>query len=200
MDANKIKGPLGWSTLSILVFVVFGVIGISSILSPLLGQSSTDVETSISATELAKYENYVAMDIDRFNGRSAFFKPIRIVVDLPPPPPPPKRDNPPEVPDRIDESGPPPAPQNYMGPTLIAIIGEEAWFRGSGTGPDAVLRIKIGEEKEGVKLVSTLAPSDVVVEHRNGKYPINLFESTEDFFLEEAPEHAPDDFIEEAEG
>jgi len=200
MDADKIKGPLGWSILSICVLAVFSVIGISSVLSPLLGQSSADAKTSTSASQLEKYKQYVAMDIDRFNGRSAFFKPIRIVVPLPPPPPAPTRDNPPEVPDRIVDSGPPPPPQNYMGPTLIAIIGDEAWFRGSGTGPDALLRIKIGEEKEGVKLVSTLAPSEVIVEHRNGKYPINLFESNEDFFLEEAPEHEPDDFIEEVVG
>lgn len=200
IDANKIKGPLGWSILSIFVLAVLAVIGISSLLAPLLGKSSEDAKTSATAPELEKYAQFVAMDIDRFNGRSAFFKPIRIVVPLPPAPPPPVRNDPPDVPTAIVDSGPPPPPQNYMGPTLIAIIGEEAWFRGSGTGPDAVLRIKIGEEKEGLKLVSTLAPSDVIVEHRNGEYPINLFESNESFFLEEAPEHTPDDFIEEVNG
>ena len=200
MELDKLKGPLGWSALSILVILILCFMGVSSVLTPLLGQSSSGVSSNASSTLLEQYDTNVRMDIDRFNGRSAFFKPIRIVKHVPAPPPPPPRQDTPDVPDKIVDEGPPPPPARYMGPPLIAIIGEEAWFRGSGSGPDAVLRIKIGEENQGVKVVSTNAPSQVTVEHRGGVYPIPLFESSEDFFTQEAPAHAPDNFLKEVEG
>ena len=139
------------------------------------------------------------MNIAQFNGRSAFFKPIRIAVPLPPPPPQ-EIDDTPTVPKEIIIPGPPPAPLSYMGPALIAIIGEEAWFKGSGTGPSAVLKIKTGEESEGVKVISTSAPSIVTVEHRNGSYSIPLFETEEGFFREEPLPPTANDFLEEVEG
>ncbi|HIA71742.1 MAG TPA: hypothetical protein EYO01_03440 [Phycisphaerales bacterium] len=199
IDTSKLKGPLGLSILSIAVLLVLGIIGISSIVSPLFGRSNSMVNSTTSNTLLKQHESYIAMDIARFNGRSAFFKPIRIAVPLPPPPPPIENDTP-EVPDTIIEQGPPPAPANYMGPALIAIIGDEAWFKGSSSGPDSVLKIKIGEESQGIKVISTSAPSLVTVEHRRGIYPIHLFESSEDFFREEALPPTSNDFLQEVEG
>jgi hypothetical protein len=199
IDTSKLKGPLGMSILSIATLLVLGIIGISSIVSPLLGSSNATVNSTTSNTLLKQYETYIAMDIARFNGRSAFFNPIRIAVPLPPPPPR-IEDDIPEVPDTIIEQGPPPAPANYMGPALIAIIGDEAWFKGSSSGPDTVLRIKIGEESQGIKVISTAAPSLVTVEHRRGTYPLHLFESSEDFFSEEALPPTSNDFLQEVQG
>jgi hypothetical protein len=200
MELDKLKGPVGWSALSILVILVLCFLGISSVLSPLLGQSSSTISSSASDLLLDQYEANLQKDIDRFNGRSPFFKAISIARYTPPTPPPVRRDDPPDVPDQIVDTGPPPPPSRYMGPTLIAIIGNEAWFRSPGSGLDAVLRIKVGEETQGVKVISTKAPSVVTVEHRGGVYPIPLFESKEDFFAEEAPPHGPDDFLKEVEG
>ena len=53
-----------------------------------------------------------------------------------------------------------------MGPPLIAIIGTEAWFRVSGSGANPVIRLLVGEEQDGLKLVGTTLPSMVTVEHR----------------------------------
>ena len=74
-----------------------------------------------------------------------------------------------------------------MGPELIAIIGDEAWFRGIGNGAEAVMRLKAGTERDGLKVVSTTLPSMVTVEYRRGVYEIDLFVVEEPFFLLEAP-------------
>jgi hypothetical protein len=199
IDPAKLKSPLGLSILSIAVLLVLGINGISSLVTPFFGSSSSMSASSTTETLLKQHDDYLAMNIARFNGRSAFFKPIRIAV-APPPPQQQEKNDTPMVPDEIIIPGPPPAPSRYMGPALIAIIGEEAWFKGSGTGPDAVLRIKTGEESEGVKVLSTSAPSIVTVEHRLGVYSIHLFENEETFFREEPLPPTANDFLKEVEG
>jgi hypothetical protein len=87
-----------------------------------------------------------------------------------------------------------------MGPPLIAIIGDEAWFRSSGTGSNAVIRLTVGEEQDGLKLIKTTLPSMVTVEHRRGEYVIDLFSSDEPFFREDPPPIVSDSFLEEVEG
>ena len=95
------------------------------------------------------------------------------------------------------DPGPPPAPSTYMGPELIAIIGDEAWFRGSGIGSGAVIRLRAGNEKDGLKVVSTTLPSMVTVEYRRGVYEIDLFVVEEPFFLEQAPPAPDTSFLKE---
>lgn len=194
MNSADLKGPLGMSIAAILAIVVFICLVIGNIASPLMMRSQ---EVSVSDTDalVTEYGNLVAADIAKFNGRSAFFKPIPIprarpepkdpVVHTPPPPPPP-------VP-----TGPPPAPATYLGPPMIALIGDEAWFRGSGSGMDSVIRIKVGEEKEGIKLVSTEEPTRAIVEYRRGEYELDLFSYEEPFFEDEAPTMSEPDFLEE---
>ena len=194
MNSIDFKGPLGMSIAAILVITVFICLVIANIASPLMMQSEA---VSVSDTDalVAEYSTLVAADIAKFNGRSAFFKPIPIprarpepkdpVVYTPPPPPPPV------------ETGPPPAPATYLGPPMIALIGDEAWFRGSGSGLDSVIRIKVGQEKEGIKLVSTEEPTRATVEYRRGEYEIDLFTYEEPFFEDEAPTLREPDFLEE---
>jgi hypothetical protein len=201
MDSQALKGPLGWSISSLLVILVFCMYAIFTIASPFMQGSASEDSKNKTASLVDKYEHYVAVDIARFNGRSAFFQPIRIA---PPPNPKPKD---PVLPPGPEEElapppplGPPPAPATYMGPPLIAIIGDEAWFRGSGSGPDAVIRLKAGEEQNGLKLVTTTPPAMVIVQHRTGEYPLNLFKSEEPFFRQDAPPDPNEDFLEEVEG
>ncbi len=198
MNSEQIRGPFGWSMLSIAVIIAFFVYAIATIASPLFNSVNVDDAASGSNRLIEKHHEYAELDIERFNGRSAFFKPIRIVKHVPPPPPPPPKPEDEIIPE-VRDPGPPPPPATYTGPKLIAIIGEEAWFRGIGSGPDAVIRIKVGEAKDGLKVVKTLEPALVSVEHRNGKYELDLFSAHEDFFREEPPPAAKDDFFEEVE-
>ena len=195
INFNTLKGPMSWSILSLLVITIYGFFAITDSFSPLFRQSNELVADSQSNTLLVQHDAHIAMDIARFKGRSAFFKPVRKAP--PPPPPAPKQDveqiqrTPPPDP------GPPPAPSSYMGPDLIAIIGDEAWFRGSGSGSSAVIRLKAGTEKDGLKVVSTSLPSMVTVEYRRGVYEIDLFIVEEPFFLEQAPPPADTSFLKE---
>ena len=129
IDLSKFRGPLVWSTISLFVLCVYGILGVTRSLSPLFHQSIDSQTDSQTSTLLAKHDDFLELDVARFQGRSAFFKPLR---KAPPPPPPPKRVDP-IVDEPEPDPGPPPAPLTYMGPDLIAIIGDEAWFSHSAS-------------------------------------------------------------------
>ena len=194
MDSNSFKGPLGKSVISLVVILLFTCLLVSNIVSPVLNTSREAKETQTDSL-ITLHGKYVAMDIARFNGRSPFFKPIRAPRQAPTPVPVPIPE-PEDIPDPIDP-GPPAPPVDYFGPKLIAIIGEEAWFRGTGTGENAVIRLKIGEEQDGLTLVATAEPSMATVEYRRGVYEIDLFMHSEDFFRVDAPAITTPDFLEE---
>jgi len=199
MESQSLKGPLGWSFASLLAILIFCLYAVFTIASPFIQKGASVDSTTKTASLVDKYNHYVSVDIARFNGRSAFFLPIRIA-----PPPVPKKTPPPEPEDPITpptvEPLPPQAPPTYMGPPLIAIIGDEAWFRGSGSGSDAVIRLKAGEEQNGLTLIKTTPPAGVIVEYRTGEYPLSLFASEEPFFRQDPPPLTRDDFLEEVEG
>lgn len=195
MDISKFRGPSSWSVLSLLVIVVYGIIAVTNSLSPLLQRTASEVEDTQTTALLAMHDDMIATDVSRFQGRSAFFKPVRKAPPPPPPPPPRPVDDDPSTP--VPDPGPPPAPATYMGPELIAIIGDEAWFRGTGSGVEAVIRIKSGAETNGLKVVSTTLPSMVTVEYRRGVYEIDLFSTEEPFFLKEPPPTPETGFLKE---
>ena len=195
IDISKFRGPLSWSVLSLLVIVVYGIIAVTNSLSPLLQRTASEVEDTQTTALLAMHDDMITTDVSRFKGRSAFFKPVRKAPPPPPPPPPRPVDDNPGTP--VPDPGPPPAPATYMGPELIAIIGDEAWFRGTGSGVEAVIRIQSGEETNGLKVVSTALPSMVTVEYRRGVYEIDLFSTEEPFFLKEPPPTPETGFLKE---
>jgi hypothetical protein len=200
MNPQSLQGPLGWSVASIIAILAFAFYAAMTIASPIFQNGATDTTTTNTDSLVEKYNMYVAVDIARFNGRSAFFKPIRIAPPTPPQPPTPP--DPIVEEEAIVEYVPPAptAPPSYMGPPLIAIIGSEAWFRLGGTGANPVIRLLVGEEQDGLTLVSTTLPSMVTVEHRTGIYEIDLFSTEEPFFRQDPPPFASDSFLEEVEG
>ena len=198
MQAQTFRGPLGWSIASVLVMAGFLVYALLTLINPLLSGGIEDATDSHSVALLQKYDEYVTVDVERFNGRSAFYNPIRIAPPAPPPREVEPIEEPPEVPEAIIDPGPPPAPATYTGPPLIAIIGDEAWFRSNGTS--AVIVLRAGEEQDGLKLVKTMLPSQVTVEHRRGVYDVPLFTNEEPFFSDEPPVVSENDFFEKVEG
>jgi hypothetical protein len=196
MPDYSLKGPLGWSVASVLVICIFAVYAGSTLVAPLLSGDLRDSKDTQTGDLLKAYDEYAQVDIERFNGRSAFYNPISIIPPRPIVNEEPEEEAPTE-PVEIIPTGPPAAPSNYTGPPLIAIIGEEAWFRSTGTSP--VIRLREGEEKDGLKLVKTMQPSSVKVEHRRGEYDVPLFTNEEPFFREEPPTVSEDKFFEEVE-
>jgi len=199
MNSQTLRGPLGWSLASIAFILVFCIYAITTVSTPLLQQQNPATDVSKTEPLVNQYNESVAVDIARFNGRSAFFKPIRIIVHREPPPPPP----PPPSPTGEEEPKEDPVPfvdPVYRGPTLIAIIGDEAWFRGNGTGPDSVIRLRVGDEQSGLTLVKTTLPSMVTVQYRLGKYEIDLFTTEEPFFRQDPAPVSSETFLEAVEG
>ena len=195
IDLSKFQGAISWSIISIIVILIYGVISIANSFSPLLERSTETIGDSQSQVLIEQHDMLITMDIARFEGRSAFFKPIRQAPPRPPTPP-----HTPIVEQEPVDPGPPPpppAPSTYMGPDLIAIIGDVAWFRGSGSGAKAVMRLKAGSEQDGLKVVSTTLPSMVTVEYRRGVYKIDLFVVEEPFFLQEVQELPDTSFLKE---
>jgi hypothetical protein len=194
IDSTTVRGSLGWSLAAVAVIVLFCIYTISTIGASLLTGSEALKPDTQSDSLIEKHNEFALLDIARFNGRSAFFKPI------PRPRTPTPREPVPRDPDPIEQEPevvtPPKPPQTYMGPPLIAIIGDEAWFRGSGSGFDAVIRLRSGQEKNGLMLVGTEEPTFALVQHRGGDYTLPLFTVEEDFFLENPPPEANDDFLE----
>ncbi len=199
ITTEQLKGPLGWSIGSLIVIFIFIVIAIASCISSLVIRISEKPTNNRMIALLERYDENTSTDIARFNGRSAFFKPIRIARSAPPPPP--KKivkDLPPPPPPA--PVGPPPPPATYTGPPLIAIIGNEAWFRSGGMGSTPIIRLQIGEETNGLKLVNTLQPAMVTVEHLNGTYEIQLFDGEESFFRQDPLPTSSNDFLKEVGG
>ena len=192
MSLSKFRSPMSWSIIFIVAIGTYGLISISASLSPLFERSVEAVDDSQTSALLDQHKMLITMDVARFEGRSAFFKPVRKAPPPPPPPPTPKVDSEPKD---VGPPPPPPPPSNYMGPELIAILGDEAWFRGSGSGVEAVIRLKAGAEHDGLKVVSTTLPSMVTVEYRRGVYEIDLFVTEEPFFLQEVPELPDTSFL-----
>lgn len=193
INATSLKWPMSWSVISLLVISTYGIIALTNLFAPLFTQSNELRDESQTTSLIERHDELIAMDVARFKGRSAFFKPVR----KPPPPAPTTPVSPVTTIERPPDPGPPPAPSTYMGPELIAIIGDEAWFRGSGSGSSAVIRLMAGNEKDGLKVVSTKLPSMVTVEYRRGVYELDLFVVEEPFFLEQAPPAPDTSFLKE---
>jgi hypothetical protein len=194
ISSNALKGPMGWSLAAIAVIIIFCIFSISTIGKPLLTGSRELASDSQSDSFIDKHYEFALVDIARFNGRSAFFEPIPKRRPTPIYTPPVKRE-PIEIEPQEQEPDPPPA--TYLGPPLIAIIGDEAWFRGSGTGFEAVIRLQSGQEKNGLTLVATEIPTMARVQYRGGEYTLPLFTAEEPFFLDSPPPAPSDTFFEE---
>jgi hypothetical protein len=110
--------------------------------------------------------------VQRFNGRSLFNKP------QPPPRPGPTGPPPPPPPPPIVEGTKGP-PANYTGPAVMFVLGDEVWFRNG-------LTLSVGEESQGVKVLSSDPPWKVTLAHGGGQYDIELFKKI-DLFKDNKP-------------
>ena len=119
---------------------------------------------------LKRHEQLATVDAKRFNGRSAFFAPPAPVRKAPKtvkPPEPPKPPPPPPTPS---------APREYAGPKPIGAVGSLVFFADNN-------QIRVGEEKSGVKVLSSEAPWSVKLAHGGGEYDVPLWtKGKEEFF------------------
>lgn len=135
------------------------------------GEDSSEVLAQL----ISEHDRAIATYKARIDGRSVFHKPAKRR-----PPPSPRRAAPQEP-----IAPTPPVVRispTYLGPSLIGIMGDEAWFLPprAGEGP---LRVPLGSTKEGVELLEINADWSIKVRHKKGEYVLNVFQNTpEDIF------------------
>ncbi len=134
---------------------------LGAVLSPRLGDDKT---VSLLSQYLAVHDTDLVQYQQRFNGRSVFFKPIPPHRDPPPPPPVEIVEARPEP-----EPEPPSIPEEYTGPSIVFVLGNEVWFTDG-------LTLSVGEEDQGVKVLSCDPPWTVRLAHAGGEYDVVLFE------------------------
>ncbi len=134
---------------------------LGAVLSPRLGEDKT---VSLLSQYLAVHDTDLVQYQQRFNGRSVFFKPI------PPRRDPPRRLAPVEIVKATPEPPPPPPPsipEQYTGPKIVFVLGNEVRFTGG-------LTLSVGEEDQGVKVLSCDPPWTVRLAHAGGEYDVVL--------------------------
>lgn len=173
-DPRSLRGPLGISLAALVVIVLFLVFWMPSLYGSGATVFTGGPEKDDSLTKLvAMHDTNMQTDVDRFNGRSFFYEPP--VYRKPPPPPPPK----PVVVEPPKPVEPPKKtyPSTYTGPKLIAIIGNEAWFREKSSDMDPKTRVSVGESHDDIELISTNPPSGIQLKYRGGgPYDVQLFD------------------------
>ena len=161
--------------LSLAAIAITALVVLGAMAPPLaVAVLTPGVQENLPQHEIARlvkqHEAQSAMFRDRFDGRSVFFPPPAIRTPTVAPPPRPET---PIVSTPKPPSGPPPAPPNYRGPTPTAIIGDEVHFVGDQ-------RLRVGEESDGVGVISVDAPWSVKLTYAGGTYDVPLFEQVGD--------------------
>lgn len=156
--------PLVLSTVGL---VVAGIV----LVAPLPGLLGAMFTTSIGQDRagenmqayLAAHETDLAIYRERFEGRSLFFRP-----PAPPRPAPMKKSE--KKPDATRL--PPPIPTTYGGPVVIAAIGDQVWFKSKDN-----LKLRVGEEGSGVKVLASNPPWTVKLAYAGGEYDVPIFKN-----------------------
>lgn len=169
----RLNGPLAWSAASLLVIVVLVVLTLPALARAAFGPDLDGEGVSDTFAKLMEeHEGMSETYRDRFDGRSVFFKPPRKPKRRPVrTAPPPKKDDTPKPP-------PPPKPDPkrppYSGPSIGGMIGDRVYFEGD-------LRVDVGEERDGVEVLSVNPPWGAKVMYRKWEYDLDLFEHGEFF-------------------
>ncbi|MBX3354722.1 MAG: hypothetical protein KF724_03375 [Phycisphaeraceae bacterium] len=166
------SGPVIVGLVTVVVIAGVSLAGVLRLAGAAAGPRVDSRETSAFDALLATHDETAKLHRERFEGRSLFFIPIRPADPTPPPPPPPPQ---------RDERPPPPPPEpappaEYTGPKVIACIGNMVFFADS-------MQLGKGEERSGVRVVSTNPPWSVTLHHLKKDYVVSILpDSNESFF------------------
>lgn len=174
-NRDSLNGAAITSAAALVLAAIILLSNVPSLLSAAFGggMGKSDPSQGV-ATLVTKHTTEMDTYRDRFNGRSVFFKP------LPPPPPPP----PPVV--RVEQpvtappppppapTGPPPPPPTYGGPAVAGAVGNEVFFK-ARSATEAGMRLVVGEERDGVKVLAVNAPQSVRLGWQRGEYDVPIF-------------------------
>jgi hypothetical protein len=172
----SLSGPLVASLVALALAGIAVAVGLATVLSSALAGSIHEGQPrEVIEKLIAKSEQQASDYQGRFNGRYIFFKP-----PPPAPKPPPVDDRPPPPPPPPVEEGPK-VPATYQGPSIAWVIGDDVYFNAiTATATEKYMRIKVGEERNGVKVINLeKMPRTARVGHLGGEYDVKVFgEST----------------------
>ena len=128
-------------------------------------QNQSETNTAMNKA-IERHDSLIKVSVDRFTGRSLFTMPSPPPRPAPPPaapvaPPPP----PPPAP-------PPSAPSEYTGIKPTGMLGQVIFF-----GSESPIRV--GEEKNGVKIIAVEPPTNVRIGHMGGIYSVAVWAPTD---------------------
>ncbi len=163
MQNLHLSRPLMLSTVGLVVAGIVLVVPLPGLLAAMFTTSiGQDRAGENMQAYLAAHDRDLATYRDRFEGRSLFFRPRAPAVK-----PAPTRTSEKEP----DEHLPPPAiPKTYGGPIVIAVVGDQVWFKSKDN-----LKLRVGEEGSGVKVLATNPPWMVKLAYAGGEYDVPIF-------------------------
>ncbi len=160
----NLSGPLIWSLVFITLAAVFLANACPSLLAATFGAGTGEARPESQFAMLMQHHEEVQTTYQtRFDGRSVFFKP------RPPRRPPPRREIEPEEDPPPYVAPPPSIPSTYSGPSIVAFVDNAVWFHGE-------LRISVGEEAQGVRVLEVNPPWSAKLAYNGGEFDVPLFE------------------------
>ena len=185
MQLQKIElnQSFAWSLGSLALIATILVFTLPSVFAAAMSSNPEELQASTQLdSHLGKHREALDLYQDRFNGRSVFFTPNK--TKAPYVPLPVVEQKAPQT-SRTEKVRTPPKPTIYTGPTLMAILGDEVWLKNSNRN-DSPLRVRVGEEKDGVEILEVNPPWSVKVRYQTVEFVVPLFEVKE--FLSESSE------------
>lgn len=162
MQHLHLSKPLLLSTVGLVVAGIVLVVPLPGLLAAMfttsIGQDSAGENMQ---AYLATHDRDLQTYRERFEGRSLFFRPR-----APAPPPPPRKSE--EKSDALP--APPSIPTTYGGPVVIAVIGDQVWFKSKDN-----LKLRVGQEGAGVKVLASNPPWTVKLAYAGGEYDVPIF-------------------------
>ncbi len=170
MQHLHLSRPLLLSTVGLVVAGIVLVVPLPGLLAAMFTTSIGDDSAGENMQAyLTAHDRDLATYRERFEGRSLFFRPQA------PPRPAPKQTTK-EKPDDVPPP-PPSIPRTYGGPAVIAVIGDQVWFKSKDN-----LKLRVGEEGDGVKVLATNPPWTVKLAYAGGEYDVPVFKDYQTTF------------------
>ena len=161
----RVGTPVLVSAAAVGVSVVVVAVSLGSVASTLFLPSIDESESDPVTVLATKSSEEIERSRKRFDNRSMY--------NLPSPPPrrtPVVKREEPKPPPVVD-LGPPPVPKTYVGPQPTGLLGEFVVF---GSLPEDDKRIRLGQTKAGIKVISIEAPHFVKLGYQGGEFSVPL--------------------------
>ena len=164
MQNLHLSRPLVLSTVGLIVAGIVLVLPLPGLLAAMfttsIGQDSAGENMQ---AYLVAHDRDLATYRERFEGRSLFFRPPA------PARPAPTKQTSEKEPDVLPPR-PPLIPMTYGGPAVIAVFGDQVWFKSKDD-----LKLRVGEEGDGVKVLASNPPWTVKLAYAGGEYDVPVF-------------------------